>query len=113
MAKFFINEKNIQWDTSILESTVNIKTDTNYVATFTFPSNIQTFNIIKKGSNNLVYYDFSKNKMFINSDQVLTKQDCTIHTNDDGFIDKINNLNIQGQVKIEFSENKLILTKMF
>lgn len=112
MAKFFINDNHIQWDTSILESTVNVKTDTTYTSTFIFPSNAARFNIINKDSTNLVYYDFSENKMYINNDPVLTAQDCNIHTNN-SVIDKINDLNIQGQVKVEFSGNKLILTKMF
>ena len=50
--------------------------------------------------------------MYINNEAVLTEQDCAIHTTDD-VIDTINGLNIQGQVKVEFSGNKLILTKMF
>lgn len=112
MAKFFINDNHIQWDTSILESTVNIKTDINNETTFSFPSNATSFNLINKDSTNLVYYDFSKNKMYINTQKVLTEQDCAIHTTDN-VIDTINGLNIQGQVKVEFSGNKLILTKMF
>ena len=111
MAKFFINDNNIQWDTSILESTVNIKTNADNKATFSFPSNATQFNIIKKGSNNLVYYDFSDNKMVINNAEVLTSSSLT--TNSDDKITSINGKEIQQAVKIEFQENKLILTKLF
>ena len=111
MAKFIINDNNIQWDTATLESTVNIKTDTSNAATFILPSNATKFNIIQKDSNNLVYYDFSENKMLINGAEVLTTDSLT--TNSDDKITSINGKEIQQAVKIEFQENKLILTKLF
>lgn len=110
MAKFYINDNNIQWDTSILESTVNIKTNADNIATFSFPSNTVRFNLINKDSD-LVYYDFDKNKMIINNAEVLTTNSLT--TNSDDKIISINGKEIQQAVKIEFSENKLILTKLF